>query len=53
MLTKLLQISVAEAELPTAVLGAVAIERGAAILRVHDVVAARQSITILNAVEPC
>lgn len=53
ILTKLLQISVAEAELPTAVLGAVAIERGAAILRVHDVVAARQSITILNAVEPC
>ncbi len=53
MLTKLLQISVAEAELPTAVLGAVAIERGAAILRVHDVVAARQSITLLNAVEPC
>lgn len=53
MLTKLLQISVAEAELPTALLGAVAIERGAAILRVHDVVAARQSITLLNAVEPC
>jgi len=53
MLTKLLQISVAEAELPTAVLGAVAIDLGAAILRVHDVVAARQSITLLNAVEPC
>lgn len=53
MITKLLDITAADAELPTAVLGALAVERGAAILRVHDVVAARQSITLLNAVEPC
>ena len=53
MITKLLDITAAEAELPNAVLGALAVERGAAILRVHDVAAARQSITLLNAVEPC
>lgn len=53
MITKLLDITAAEAELPTAVLGALAVERSAAILRVHDVAAARQSITLLNAVEPC
>lgn len=53
MITKLLDITAAEAELPTAVLGTLAVERGAAILRVHDVAAARKSITLLNAVEPC
>ena len=53
MITKLLDITAAEAVLPTAVLGTLAVERGAAILRVHDVAAARQSITLLNAVEPC
>ena len=53
MITKLLNITTEEAELPTAILGAVAVERGAGILRVHDVAAARQSINLLNAVEPC
>ena len=53
MITRLLDISADEAVTPTAVLGALAVERGAAILRVHDVAEARQSITLLKALDPC
>ena len=49
MITRLLGITAAEAVTPTAVLGALALERGAAVLRVHDVREARQSIQLLNA----
>lgn len=49
MLTRLLDISADEAAPSTAVLGALAVERGASILRVHDVALARQSIAILDA----
>ena len=49
MLTRLLDISADEAASSTAVLGALAVERGASILRVHDVALARQSIAILDA----
>lgn len=49
MLTRLLDITADEAAPSTAVLGALAVERGASILRVHDVALARQSIAILDA----
>lgn len=49
MITKLLDISADGAEIPTAILGAYALERGATILRVHDPTPARQAITLLNA----
>lgn len=49
MLTRLLDITADEAAPSTAVLGALAVERGASILRVHDVTLARQSIAILDA----
>ena len=48
MITKLLGITADEALVPTAVLGAFALDRGAAILRVHDVKAARQSVLIAD-----
>lgn len=48
MITKLLDITADEALVPTAVLGAFALDRGAAILRVHDVKAARQSVLIAD-----
>lgn len=51
MITGLLNIETDDAVVPTAVLGALAIERGAAILRVHDVLAARQSIELLKALK--
>ncbi len=49
MITKLLGITAEEAITPTAILGALAVERGAAILRVHDVAEACQSISLLKA----
>lgn len=49
MLTRLLGISADEALAATAVAGALALERGAAILRVHDPAEAAQSIAIVNA----
>lgn len=49
MLTKLLGISADEALPATAVTGALALERGASILRVHDPAPAAQSIAIINA----
>jgi len=49
MLTKLLGISADDALVPTAVAGVLAVERGASILRVHDVLAARQSIALVAA----
>lgn len=51
MLTHLLDIKTDEAAAATAVLGALALERGASILRVHDVALARQSISILEALD--
>ncbi|MDE6156861.1 MAG: dihydropteroate synthase [Muribaculaceae bacterium] len=48
MLTRLLGIDASDALVPTAVLGAYALDRGASILRVHDVLAARQSVTIFE-----
>ena len=51
MLTKLLDIDTADALVPTAVAGAFALDHGAAILRVHDVRAARQTIQIFNAIK--
>ncbi len=51
MLTRLLDIKTDEAAAATAVLGALAVERGASILRVHDVALARQSISILEALD--
>ncbi len=51
MLTRLLDIKTDEAAAATAVLGALALERGASILRVHDVALARQSISILEALD--
>lgn len=53
MLTKLLGIDSSEALIPTAVAGTMALERGASILRVHDVLAARQTVEILNATFQC
>lgn len=46
MATRLLDISADDAQTPTAILGALALERGAAILRVHDPLPAAQSIKI-------
>lgn len=48
MITRLLDITPQEAETPTAVLGALAIERGASILRVHDVLPAVQSVKLIQ-----
>ena len=56
MLTRLLGINADDALTPTAVLGALAVERGAAILRVHDPLEAAQSIRIIQALKnatPC
>lgn len=50
MITRLLGITTPEAAVPTAVLGTMALERGAAILRVHDVKQARQSVELVDAV---
>lgn len=50
MITRLLGITAPEAAVPTAVLGTMALERGAAILRVHDVKQARQSFELVEAV---
>lgn len=50
MITRLFGITAPEAAVPTAILGTMALERGAAILRVHDVKQARQSVELLEAV---
>ncbi len=49
MITKLLEITADDALCATAVVGALALERGAAVLRVHDPREAAQSIKIINA----
>lgn len=46
MITKLLDIPADDALVPTAVLGAYALDRGASVLRVHDVKAACQSVVL-------
>lgn len=51
MLTKLLNISTDDALNSTTALNAMALDRGAAILRVHDVAAARQAVDIYQAIE--
>lgn len=51
MLTKLLNISSEEALEATTALNMSALHRGASILRVHDVKAAKQAITIYNALQ--
>lgn len=51
MLTRLLGIDADSAVVATAVADVLAVQRGAAILRVHDVEAARQSLEILKAVD--
>ena len=48
MLTRLLGIDAADALTPTALAGTLALERGAAILRVHDPREAAQSVTIIE-----
>ena len=48
MLTRLLGIDATEALVPTAIVGALALERGAAILRVHDPREAAQAIAIVD-----
>ena len=48
MLTRLLDIDASEAEIPTAIVGTLALERGASMLRVHDVLSARQSVKIVE-----
>ena len=48
MVTRLLDISPAEALNATTVINTLALERGASILRVHDVRAAREAIDIIN-----
>lgn len=48
MLTRLLSIDATEALVPTAIVGALALERGAAILRVHDPREAAQAIAIVE-----
>jgi dihydropteroate synthase len=48
MLTRLLDIDNADALNATTALNTMALERGASILRVHDVAAARQAVTIYN-----
>lgn len=50
MISRLLGVTAAEAGVPTAILGAMAMERGAAILRVHDVRQAKQSVDLVSAV---
>ncbi len=50
MLTRLLDISVDDALCATTALNTMALERGAAILRVHDVRAAKQAVAIYEAV---
>lgn len=51
MITRLLGISSDEALNGTTALNVLALERGAAILRVHDVRAAREAIEIVMATE--
>lgn len=51
MITRLLGIGADEAMIPTAILGVLAAERGAAILRVHDVLPAVQSVAMLSMLE--
>ena len=53
MFTRLLGIGADEALLPTAVGNALALERGAAILRVHDVAAARQTVAVVEKMKKC
>lgn len=53
MFTRLLGISADEALLPTAVGNALALERGAAILRVHDVAAACQTVAVVEKMKKC
>lgn len=48
MLTRFLGIDATEALVPTAIVGALALERGAAILRVHDPREAAQAIAIVE-----
>lgn len=48
MLTRLLGIDAADALTPTAIVGTLALERGAAILRVHDPREAAQSVAIIE-----
>lgn len=48
MLTRLLGIDAADALTPTAIAGTLALERGAAILRVHDPREAAQSVAIIE-----
>lgn len=48
MLTRLLGIDATEALVPTAIVGALALERGATILRVHDPREAAQAIAIVE-----
>ncbi len=50
MLTRLLDIDTVDALNATTALNTMALDRGAAILRVHDVAAARQAVTIYEAV---
>lgn len=50
MITRLLDIKAEEAAIPTAILGAYALEHGASILRVHDVALASQTVKLLNAI---
>ncbi len=50
MITRLLGIDTADAGTPAAVLGAFALDRGADILRVHDVADARRSVSIYQAI---
>lgn len=51
MFTRLLGIEAAQALVPTAVGNALALERGAAIVRVHDVAEARQTIAVVEAMK--
>lgn len=51
MITKLLGVTADEALNGTTVLNTLALDRGAAILRVHDVAAARQAVEIYSATE--
>lgn len=50
MITRLLDIPTDAALNATTALNTIALERGAAILRVHDVRAAKQAVTIYEAV---
>ncbi|MCH5220788.1 MAG: dihydropteroate synthase [Muribaculaceae bacterium] len=50
MITRLLDIKAEEAAIPTAILGAYALEHGTSILRVHDVALASQTVKLLNAI---